>query len=45
MLKLKQPAKALQFAQEGLKEAGQANDRDASGYMNDLINAAKRQGA
>lgn len=45
MLKLKQPAKALQFAEAGLKEAGLANDRDASGYMNDLINAAKRQGA
>jgi tetratricopeptide (TPR) repeat protein len=45
MLKLKQPAKALQFAEEGLKEAGLANDRDASGYMNDLIGAAKRQGA
>lgn len=45
MLKLKHPTKALRFAEEGLKEARLANDRDAEGYLNDLAGAAKRQGA
>lgn len=45
MLRLKQPKKALKFAEEGLKEARLANDRDAEGYLNDLAAAARRQGA
>ena len=44
MLNLKQPSKALKFAEEGLAAARAANDRDAEGYMNDLAGAAKRQG-
>ena len=42
---LKQPKKALRFAEEGLKEARLANDRDAEGYLNDLAGAARKQGA
>ena len=44
MLNLKQPAKALKFAEEGLAAARAANDRDAEGYLNDLAGAARRQG-
>jgi tetratricopeptide (TPR) repeat protein len=45
MLRLKQPKKALRFAEEGLKEARLANDRDAEGYLSDLAGAARKQGA
>jgi len=45
MLSLKQPARALRFAEEGLAEARRRNDRDSEGYLMDLVGAAKRQGA
>lgn len=44
MLQLKQPAKALKFAEEGVAEARKANDRDADDYLSDLASAARRQG-
>jgi tetratricopeptide (TPR) repeat protein len=44
MMQLKHPAKARNFAEEGVAEARKANDRDAEGYLNDLAGAAKRQG-
>jgi tetratricopeptide (TPR) repeat protein len=44
MLSLKQPAKALHFAEEGLKTARQLNDRDSEGYLMELVAAAKKQG-
>jgi tetratricopeptide (TPR) repeat protein len=43
MLALKQPARALKFAEEGLTAARQANDRDSEGYLMELIAATKRQ--
>jgi tetratricopeptide (TPR) repeat protein len=44
MLALKQPAKALRFAEEGLVEARKQNDRDSEGYLMELVGAAKKQG-
>ena len=43
MLNLKQPAKALKFAEEGLTAARQANDRESENYLAELVSAAKRQ--
>jgi len=45
MLALKQPSKALRFAEEGLAKARQQNDRDSEGYLMELAGAAKKQGA
>ncbi|HEY1860281.1 MAG TPA: tetratricopeptide repeat protein [Gemmataceae bacterium] len=45
MLTLKQPAKALGFAEDGLAKARQQNDRDSEGYLMELVAAAKKQGA
>jgi predicted Zn-dependent protease len=45
MLALKQPAKALRFAEDGLVKARQQNDRDSEGYLMELVAAAKKQGA
>jgi hypothetical protein len=45
MLTLKQPAKALRFAEDGLTKARQQNDRDSEGYLMELVAAAKKQGA
>ena len=42
MLTLKQPARALKFAEEGLTAARQANDRDSEQYLMELVSAAKR---
>src|SRR5262249_29923662 len=44
MLGLKQPARALKFAEEGLAAGRQANDRDSEGYLMELAAAAKKQG-
>ncbi len=43
LLALKQPARALKFAEEGLAAARHANDRDSEGYLMELVAAAKRQ--
>jgi tetratricopeptide (TPR) repeat protein len=44
MLRLKQPARALQIATAGLEVARRQNDRDNEERLMDLANAAKRQG-
>ncbi|MFO0841126.1 MAG: tetratricopeptide repeat protein [Gemmataceae bacterium] len=43
MMSLKQPAKALKFAEDGVAAARQANDRDSEQYLMELAAAAKRQ--
>ncbi|HZY83816.1 MAG TPA: hypothetical protein VFE78_03230, partial [Gemmataceae bacterium] len=43
MLSLKQGAKALRFAEEGLSAARQANDRDTEQYLQELAAAARKQ--
>jgi tetratricopeptide (TPR) repeat protein len=43
MLNLKQPARALKFAEDGLTAARAANDRDSEQYLMELVSAAKRQ--
>lgn len=43
MMGLKQPAKALKFAEDGVTAARQANDRDSEQYLMELAAAAKRQ--
>ena len=43
MLNLKQPAKALKFAEDGVAAAQKANDRDNEQYLLELAGAAKRQ--
>jgi len=43
LLALKQPVRALRFAEEGLVAARQANDRDSEGYLMELVGATKRQ--
>jgi len=43
MLSLKQPARALRFAEEGLVAARQQNDRDSEQYLMELVAAAKKQ--
>ena len=42
MLTLKQGARALKFAEDGLAVARQRNDRDSEGYLQELAGAAKR---
>jgi tetratricopeptide (TPR) repeat protein len=44
MLSLRQGARALRFAEEGLAKARQQNNRDAEERFLDLVNAAKKQG-
>ena len=43
MLSLKQGARALRFAEEGLALARQRNDRDSEHYLQELAGAAKKQ--
>jgi tetratricopeptide (TPR) repeat protein len=43
MLSLRQPARALRFAEEGVAAARQANDRDSEQYLLELASAAKKQ--
>jgi tetratricopeptide (TPR) repeat protein len=43
MLSLRQPARALRFAEEGVAAARQANDRDSEQYLLELATAAKKQ--
>jgi tetratricopeptide (TPR) repeat protein len=43
MLSLRQPDRALRFAEEGLAAARQKNDRDSEQYLMELVDAAKRQ--
>jgi tetratricopeptide (TPR) repeat protein len=43
MLSLKQGARALRFAEEGLSAARQANDRDTEQYLMELASAARKQ--
>jgi tetratricopeptide (TPR) repeat protein len=43
MLSLRQPARALRFAEEGVAAARQANDRDSERYLQELAAAAKKQ--
>jgi tetratricopeptide (TPR) repeat protein len=43
MLALKQGARALRFAEEGVTAARQANDRDSEQYLQELVAAAKKQ--
>jgi tetratricopeptide (TPR) repeat protein len=43
MIALKQGAKALRFAEDGLVEARRRNDRDAEGHLQELAAAAKKQ--
>jgi hypothetical protein len=45
MLAVKQPGKALQFAEGGLAKARQQNDRDSEQYFLELASAARKQGA
>jgi tetratricopeptide (TPR) repeat protein len=43
MLSARQPARALHFAEEGLAQARQQNNRDSEGYFMELVTAAQRQ--
>jgi tetratricopeptide (TPR) repeat protein len=43
MLSLRQAARALRFAEEGIAAAQQANDRDSEQYLQELAAAAKKQ--
>ncbi len=43
MLSLRQPARALRFAEEGIAAARQANDRDSEQYLQELAAAANKQ--
>ncbi len=43
MLSLKQGARALRFAEEGIAAARHANDRDSEQYLQELAAAAKKQ--
>ncbi len=43
MMSLKQPAKALRFAEEGVAAARHQNDRDSEQYLLELAAAAKKQ--
>jgi tetratricopeptide (TPR) repeat protein len=44
MLSLKQGARALRFAEDGLARARQQNDRDSEQYFLELVAAARKQG-
>jgi tetratricopeptide (TPR) repeat protein len=43
MLSLRQPARALRFAEEGIAAARHANDRDSEQYLQELAEAANKQ--
>jgi hypothetical protein len=43
MLSLRQGARALRFAEEGLARARQQNDRDSEQYFLELVSAARKQ--
>ncbi len=43
MLSLKQPARALKFAEDGLTAARQRGDRDTEQYLQELAAAARKQ--
>jgi tetratricopeptide (TPR) repeat protein len=43
MLSLRQPDRALQFAEQGVAEARRQNDRDSEQYLTELLDAARRQ--
>ena len=43
MLTLKQPAKALEFAEQGAAAAKLAKDRDSEQHLMELASAAKKQ--
>ena len=43
MLSLRQPDRALQFAEQGVAEAQRQNDRDSEQYLMELVDAARRQ--
>ncbi len=43
MLSLRQGARALRFAEEGVAAARQANDRDSEQYLQELAAAARKQ--
>jgi predicted Zn-dependent protease len=43
MLSLKQPARALRFAEEGVEAARKRNDRDSEHYLLELVAAARKQ--
>jgi hypothetical protein len=43
MLSLRQPARALRFAEEGIAAARQSNDRDSEQYLQELAAAANKQ--
>jgi tetratricopeptide (TPR) repeat protein len=43
MLGMKQPARSLKFAEEGVAAAQKANDRESEQYLKELAAAAKRQ--
>ncbi|MHB1426578.1 MAG: tetratricopeptide repeat protein, partial [Gemmataceae bacterium] len=43
MLSLRQPGRALRFAEEGIAAARQANDGDSEHYLQELAAAAKKQ--
>jgi tetratricopeptide (TPR) repeat protein len=45
MLSAKQPTKALQFAEGGLKKSREQNNRDSEQYFLELTAAARKQGA
>lgn len=45
MLALKEPARALRFAEGGLAQARKRQDRDSESYLMELVAAAKKQGA
>jgi predicted Zn-dependent protease len=45
MLAMKQPARALQFAEKGLAGARTQNNRDSEEYFKELTAAARKQGA
>src|SRR5207244_9147344 len=42
MLSLRQPQRALPFAEQGLAKAREQNDRDSEQYFLELVSAAKR---
>ncbi len=43
LLRLKQPQRALRFAEEGLAQARKQNDRDSEQYLQELVGAARKQ--
>jgi tetratricopeptide (TPR) repeat protein len=45
MLSMKQPGRALKFAEAGLKKSRELNNRDSEQYFQELAAAAKKQGS